>query len=1011
MSQSESWIVEDVSIETHAADQFDHASVAREIADIVRVSRHSLAIGLLGGYGTGKSSVVRLLREELGSNQRWAVLHVSAERHSGVARGRGLLYGLIDEARRTGALTPAEQQGLRAGLEGAQQQVMKNVVKEDGKGGWKKYVFAVLQGIAWMVMLSLLAWLLGAAVVGVAHFAGGWPEVKAWVWFTAAGSAGPVGFLLSGAVAGALIVAAKEAAQNFLKGYDITLSTPRADTADELEQAFLRLIKRVNCRVVVAIDDIDRLAASDVLEALSTVRSLLLVGAHLDRPPVFLLSCDEAVVREAIIGVRPGLAHRPTGSALSGAAESKDGEHKTGAAKRRALEQAADEYLNKLFTVRISLPEHLGLDMREYAGKLLESHPIIRKVPGTALLDTVLDVLIHDGVRDPRHVIRLLNGFLAHYRLAERRESAPAGAAARIAKGEVTGYPLELARLTVLQYDFRGMFDDVQRERDLLHLLDDATAADGKLSDPDPLLAPYLVSARTEQADDSSLDYETHSALVYLRTVGPFTRPHRAPLLGPLLALGSEPDSRHLGGETARAIREELRSRNVPGFAARLQQPDGRLRVLQAAEITLTNARRGLALDNTLVTVVRGLGQQQAALSADEATRLADTAIRLRGALTTPLEAVDIAVLLALGSSSNHSALRAELRQAPESGDRRRAWAAVLLDLVHSPHGPDLAPVLDGYFETLAGDGDAEDLRHWTDSWQQEPERARETWPSSAYAFLLAGGATHGDDTSEIPMITQIVLDGADRHSWDRRIALGLLDMLQVPGQLRRAAVELLHHVVMPADGWGPVARPGQTLLASSTVAVHLVDGVATHLTEEQDDTVAAQTASLLRSWLPNWVNTANRTAIDLTVKAIVETADSSEELAQTTRQLLDMLPEQDAAGYAEALADKLNPQPPAIVPVASALRNTLIGFLHRADGSGSAMEAAAARVLDKLTEGIEADSATGVFARQGLPHVLSTPQGQAQASVLARRLIDAIPIQATQHAEPPRVRWGLDFV
>ncbi|GAA3837572.1 P-loop NTPase fold protein [Streptomyces chiangmaiensis] len=134
MGRSDKWIIEDVSIATENEDRFDHTSVAREIADITRKSTHSLAIGLLGRYGTGKSSVVRLLHQELKGRNR-AVLQVSAERHTGVARGRGLLYGFLDEAHRQGddVLSAEEHKALRASLEGGQQRTTTLNATGDGE--------------------------------------------------------------------------------------------------------------------------------------------------------------------------------------------------------------------------------------------------------------------------------------------------------------------------------------------------------------------------------------------------------------------------------------------------------------------------------------------------------------------------------------------------------------------------------------------------------------------------------------------------------------------------------------------------------------------------------------------------------------------------------------------------------------------------------------------------------------------------------------------------------------
>ncbi|WP_329533062.1 KAP family NTPase [Streptomyces sp. NBC_01450] len=989
MGRSDKWIIEDVSIASESEDRFDHTSVAREIGDIARKSTHSLAIGLLGRYGTGKSSVVRLLHQEL-NGRKWAVLQVSAERHTGVARGRGLLYGLIDEAHRQGddVLSAEEHKALRASLEGGQQRTTTLNVTGDGKSkaSWEKYAHAAGNGLAWIVGLMLAVWVIGAVITVLVHLLHAWPHVKSWTWFTASGATAPTAFLLSGAVAATVIVAAKEGAQHVLRAYDITLTTPRADTADELEQAFLRLVCQVKRRVVVAIDDIDRLAADDVLDALSTVRSLLLVGAHLERPPVFLLSCDEEIVREAIIGVSPGLAHRP----IHTLGDDAQGEH-------RAAAQAADEYLNKLFTVRIALPDHHGLDMREYAGQLLKEHPITTMVSASNL-ETILDVLIHDRVVDPRHVIRLLNGFLAHYRLGQRREAAANGSPARIAEGEVTDYPVELARLTALQYDFRHLYEAVAREHELLHLLDDTILADAPVENADPLLNPYLRTKSPAESAAVPLDYAAHPGLAYLRTVAPTVRPHRAPAIGPLLTLGSEPDSRQLGGETARAIRAELQGRDTHGFATRLVEPDGRGRVLQAAELVLANARHGLALDNALTTAASALGQTQNALSGGEARRLADTIVRRRSAMTIPLEAEDLAVLLALSSEALHPALIATLQQAPEDADRCRRWATTLLNLSQTPHGAHFAAMLDEYFLNAASDAESnnEDLDYWLDAWERNPDQALATWPTSAYAFALSSAARH----QARPGFSEIVLTGASRHRWGRPVVLGLLDCLGDESQMRQVTLELLGHVEIPTDEWGRDEGEDQDLPPSSTVAVRLAERVSSTLREEQDDAEAGKAAALLRAWLPHWLATSNRTAIDLTIDALVETADTSLALAETSADLVPLLPENDVARYAAALAARLTPQRDANPGIDAALRTTLINFLHATKDSNAAATAqATAQVIESLTAGLEAEAPAGDFAHKSLPYLLTTQQGSAHAPALAMRVINAIPNQATAHA------------
>ncbi|MET8406113.1 P-loop NTPase fold protein [Streptomyces sp900116325] len=974
-----------MSIGRRDEDQFDHVSVARELAHITRNSQQSLAIGLLGRYGTGKSSVVRLLRDELSNNPRWKVLQVSAERHTGVARARGLLYGLLDEARDQDLFKfDDDYKILRACLQGSQQQAAhrgrSNVGNEDAS--WKRFAKALRAGALWLLGLSGLVWLIGAAVTWLAHRAGAWGSAKTLSWFTAAEATAPATFLLTAAVAAAVITAVKEAAQHVLRSYDITVNTPRADTTDELEQTFLKLIRVLDKRVVIAIDDIDRLAADDVLEALTTVRSLLLVGSQHAHPPVFLLSCDEDIVREAITGVSPGLAHGPSTEDSPSATE----------ASPAARLQAAGEYLNKLFTVRIALPTHHDLDMREYAQELLRrdnDHDVVKELGGWGTTEAVLDVLIHDQVGDPRHVIRLLNGFLTDYRLALRREATSGPTHARIAHGEVTSYPIELARLTVLRYDFRELFDAVRQEPELLHLLDDATLSIAAAAWSDPLIARFILPTNASQ-----LDYAGNPGLAYVRATAYQVRPCRAPHLGPLLAMGSSPDSRSLGTQMARAIRSELISRDIDAFTERLRDTSTLDRVLQAAQLTVTGARSGQARDNAIRTATRSLGQHPTTSAGIQ--KLADHLASRRRTMSQALEPTDLAVLLRLTSLPYHPELIDELAEMPDDAESRWAWVDALLGLAYSEHAPSFSPSLRDYFIQLGIRGSAEEIDRWSAAWQADTQQARRTLPASAYAALLSMTARCQHETAAENVRT--IIDAAqEQHQWNREIAEGLLECLMGASPLiRRTAVHLLHHAPIPTNGWGPARDTENT---AATLTAELTMAVAKALTEEDDDQAAMSAATLLRAWLPivhdHLTPTGEGTAAHVIARVIADNADTSLDLAQGAEGFFEDFSAPAAAAYSRLLAEKVGGEVSSN-DIDAALRGALIRYLRSAPENPDTETAEALQIsFTALADALGTDSAAGRAARQGLAPLMSTAYGRDRAPELTTVLINALPVPA----------------
>ncbi|WP_443054911.1 P-loop NTPase fold protein [Streptomyces sp. IBSBF 2394] len=135
--------------------------MSRELLDIVRGSTQPLAIGLLGPFGSGKSSVVRLLAAELKDDPKWAILHLSAERHSGSARARGLLYGLLDEAWRQDLIGLEQWKAERACLDGGRQRTAPRptaMSAKPGKQSWYAYPAAAGAALGWLLASLATIW-------------------------------------------------------------------------------------------------------------------------------------------------------------------------------------------------------------------------------------------------------------------------------------------------------------------------------------------------------------------------------------------------------------------------------------------------------------------------------------------------------------------------------------------------------------------------------------------------------------------------------------------------------------------------------------------------------------------------------------------------------------------------------------------------------------------------------------------------------------------------------------
>ncbi|MEU8513271.1 P-loop NTPase fold protein [Kitasatospora sp. NPDC048722] len=1000
-------MIEDASISTREQDRFDHHSVALQLAELVRSVQHPTAVGLLGPFGSGKSSVVRLLAEHLRVDNKLAVLQVSAEHHSGTARARAMLYGLLGAAHREKLISDETLDTERACLEGSRQRTLPRPTPNahrPGKPGAGRYISMARAGAGWIAGVLAVVWLLGMAAVFVGHLLGLGHGVVPWRWFASKGAAPVTAVLSSASIVVAAIGAAKDGAIQAFRAYDISVTTPRPDSTDELEQVFSRLIDEIHQRklkrLVIAIDDIDRLNADEVLEALATIRSLLLAGAHSALNPVFIISCDEDIVREAIMGVHPGLAHR---AAPAGTQEG----------RRKATEEAAQEYLNKLFSVRITLPAHHDHDLLEYAEHLLvhpDEHPLVGYVGGIGATRSVLETLVHPQVREPRHAIRLVNAFLTDYGLAHRRERPSPGRAARIAPGEVTGFPLELARLVVLRSDHRTLYDRIRRETVLLSLLDDALLGSQDALN-DPLLRDFLKSPDLPTA---GLNTDEWPGLAYLRATAWRTRNHRPPQLNALITLGSTPASRDLGSENAQAIALELQQRDSEALGQRLVDVGQRRHVLGAVRNTLAGLRPGLALDNAVAATVLALGSLPDLIAAapeagaeaarPELTALTEQLARRR--VEAP-DAVPIRAWVPLLSSipaAYLSLLVEELTAKPGDPDEAGQWASALLDVpADMAFAPMLAGAVEKYFADLTVSGSELELERWT-----EPGRHRESWPASAYGALLAMAASHGTPDT-LDFAVDLARTHAQVHRWDRNVIRGLMtDWDTVSAVCKQRRVAVLDELVLPADSWGqllddealaavisPTAAPRHGVTLGGWLACQL----AQFLHDDEDMATSLRTQELLEKWLPTVgpqpAPNTNATCNDVIFVVFAQVALTGMELAQAMSRLLPRLPQHDGAGFMTLILTQLrSAQPELDADILTTIFTMLASYLQATDDAESGPVLRSAQMaLDVLVAPLPEDSDAGRLARLGLSSVLATKRGAARAGQLVATLAQHLPV------------------
>lgn len=486
------WFITSRPIVNVDADAFSHNTIADVLADSVRQAVEDYAdspgaatIGLIGGFGTGKTSVVNLASEQLRRNLDINVVHVSADKHSGNARSRNIVHSIAGELVDEGLLKDHEVnehlQWLRSSVSlaaPAPEEMRLAKIMTSPRGQSLKDVWATL--LLAVVFLAL-------TLVGALFVEGGVGTV-----ISSVGSLAFVGAFFT--------VAYKHIVGSLFEIPKRSTNRSRADAADDVQQVFANLIskyadKNKSRPLVIFVDDIDRLGTADVLDAMRAIKSLQAVPRG--KEPTFVISCDDEIILSAL----------KDQAYTDDRAEAID--HTAGIASS-GREETAREYLQKFFSLRVPMPAHVSDDMPKFVQNLLpDDHPLgsDEHIGSREVLESTLLVLARGQVESPRHLIHRVNDFLTAYRIAVDREKATSKQ--RLHPGDATGRPILLARLSVIAADFRWFHACLLQDEALLGAAD-RLARHEELSVIDvELLETYGIAIR-EKPERTKLSGDGH---------------------------------------------------------------------------------------------------------------------------------------------------------------------------------------------------------------------------------------------------------------------------------------------------------------------------------------------------------------------------------------------------------------------------------------------------------------------------------------------------------------------
>lgn len=554
--------IQDKEVSEPEGDRFGHRDLELALRGLLESDGYEppYSVGLLGRWGSGKSTVRAMyesrLAEDTARSRKVRTIPFDAWRFGKDEVKRALLRHLYLEL-------GGDDSELRDEL---YRQVQRHSTENRPFSEVVADLWALWKAVAVQFLLLLVAVLVLAAVV--LYLLG-----------------------IDTALAQALVVSAAFGSLPFLARYllnpvpwraNVTrLDLPRT-TAEQYEDflkvrlsAYGREKPNVE-RVVVFVDDLDRLPAEEMVDGLDAVRGFMDIpggtegGVGGTPGIVFVISCDEGKVAEALADRR-----RRNDSELPATITGKED---------------ARHYLDRIFQFRLEVPPPPKRDMRVYAKRRLREDLALvaddLEERGISL-DDVVDRMIHPGVQSPRTAVHMLNAFARSWWLAHRREQG--GGATRaggLVEGAVTGHPQTLAALAALQVDFPEFYDDLEENPGLLDAFSDVFVDGVPLSDQPTGLHDLLEGYRLGGRDDGAenLVKPRHRPLrSFVSGLRGLRRPRN---LRPLIELAQDQLSRNLGPreEEARAAFVDADTRGVLESLGRAND-DGPLTAEQVARL------------------------------------------------------------------------------------------------------------------------------------------------------------------------------------------------------------------------------------------------------------------------------------------------------------------------------------------------------------------------------------------------------------------------------------------
>lgn len=358
---------------------FYHATIAPALKKILKDSTSPHTIGLFGAWGTGKSTVVEMVQND--PDLGMPVFIFDAWKYQEDTLRRTFLIKLVEYLRKEGYDLPDD---ILVNLYSSKTLSITKKQKSHTEVSTRSKIWVFVKKYMPFILSVLL--LIGASVLVTFY-----PKsVASQFMLQLSTIVSSIAFL---AVFGKPILEGvlKVVVESFFSKQEqqTELITEinqedRLNSPEQFEQKFIDILSRVDKKLVIVFDNIDRVQGDVAITMLSTIKTFMYSGSNGDI--VFLVPCDPTAIEVQVEKYFYGVRH--------------DQDDSFGAA----------EYLRKIFNLIIWIPDFINTDLEEYTKSLLKETGEI----GKQLNDEDVILVINAAFsRNPREIIQFINNLIA----------------------------------------------------------------------------------------------------------------------------------------------------------------------------------------------------------------------------------------------------------------------------------------------------------------------------------------------------------------------------------------------------------------------------------------------------------------------------------------------------------------------------------------------------------------------------------------------------------------------